>query len=441
MSRQDQGAAASPAFYRTVAALAAAGPEAIPAELTTAGHLIYNSPAALDFNSPGAQGFGVKRAGLSVPGSIMLLISPPCCGRNTAALSGPGRYGERFAYYEMDEQDIVTGRHLAKIPEAAAAFIASRKEPPSVLMLCCTCADALLGTDMERVARKVEARVGLPVRPCYMYALTRESVHPPMVQVREAIYSLLSPRPRRATSVNLLGRFTPWAASSDLYALLRACGVKTIRELGRARTYEEFSAMAEANCNLVLAGEAHAAAVQLAKKLAMPFIELQRFYGPARIHHQYQALARVLGVAIDDAALYGRARARLSALRTALGGRRVRLSVGSRLNAAPFELALVLAKCGFAVQEIFSVVQPPDLFFLRALADVSPETRVYSNLSPTMAAFPGDAPAPDLALGADAHFYYPQVSCVLWNDEVQPFGYDALLRLLSAIERALGGLS
>lgn len=177
----DTRAGAEPAaFSRTAAELAAAGLAGIPAELTTSGHLIYNSPAALDFNSPGAQGFGVKRAGLSVPGSIMLLISPPCCGRNTAALSGPGRYGERFAFYEMDERDIVTGRHLARIPEAATAFVASRREPPSAVMLCCTCADALLGTDMERVARKAEARVHLPVRPCYMYALTRESVHPPM---------------------------------------------------------------------------------------------------------------------------------------------------------------------------------------------------------------------------------------------------------------------
>ena len=52
------------------------GPEAIPQEYVTASHLVYNSPAALAFNSPGAEGFGVKRAGLAVPGSIMLIVSP-----------------------------------------------------------------------------------------------------------------------------------------------------------------------------------------------------------------------------------------------------------------------------------------------------------------------------------------------------------------------------
>ena len=43
--------------------------------------------------------------------------------------------------------------------------------------------DALLGTDMERVCHKAEEYAGVPVRPCYMYALTREGRKPPMVHV------------------------------------------------------------------------------------------------------------------------------------------------------------------------------------------------------------------------------------------------------------------
>ena len=71
----------------TVQDLVERGRDDIPAELITSTHLIYNSPAALAFNSPGAQGFGVKRAGLSIPGSVMLLVGPGCCGRNTTILS------------------------------------------------------------------------------------------------------------------------------------------------------------------------------------------------------------------------------------------------------------------------------------------------------------------------------------------------------------------
>lgn len=81
----------------TVRELARRGRGDIPSDLVSSAHLIYNSPAALAFNSPGAQGFGVKRAGLAIPGSVMLLVGPGCCGRNTTILSEMGGYSDRFS--------------------------------------------------------------------------------------------------------------------------------------------------------------------------------------------------------------------------------------------------------------------------------------------------------------------------------------------------------
>ena len=81
-------------YYISAAELAKRGKGQIPDELLSSKHLIYSSPATLSFNSPGAQGFGVKRAGLAIPGSVMLLVAPGCCGRNTTMLSKIGGYSE-----------------------------------------------------------------------------------------------------------------------------------------------------------------------------------------------------------------------------------------------------------------------------------------------------------------------------------------------------------
>ena len=86
-------------YYITAKELAERGKEKIPDEWQSAKHLIYSSPATLAFNSPGAQGFGVKRAGLAIPGSVMLLVAPGCCGRNTTMLSELGGYSERFFFH------------------------------------------------------------------------------------------------------------------------------------------------------------------------------------------------------------------------------------------------------------------------------------------------------------------------------------------------------
>ena len=82
----------SRAYYCTVKELNERGKDNIPDQFKSNMHLIYSSPATLAFNSPGAEGFGVKRAGLAVPDSIMLIVSPGCCGRNTSVLSSMAAY-------------------------------------------------------------------------------------------------------------------------------------------------------------------------------------------------------------------------------------------------------------------------------------------------------------------------------------------------------------
>ena len=145
---------AKEAYYCTVKELNKLGRDAIPVQLRSNTHLIYSSPATLAFNSPGAEGFGVKRAGLAVPDSIMLIVAPGCCGRNTSLISSMREYDNRFFYLMMDETDIVTGRHLKKIPKAVEEICNCCEKRPSVVMICITCVDALLGTDMERVCEK-----------------------------------------------------------------------------------------------------------------------------------------------------------------------------------------------------------------------------------------------------------------------------------------------
>lgn len=441
---QQQDSASRAAYSITVQELARRieehGAGGIPPELRTDAHLICNTPAAIDFNSPGAQGFGVKRAGLSVPGSIMLLVSPGCCGRNTAALSGSGHYGERFAYLALDEADIVTGSHLQRIPEAVCAFVASRRERPSVVMVCLTCADALLGTDMERVCRKAEAAAGVPVRPCYMYALTRESQRPPMQAVRETIYGLLQPRKKWARQANLLGFFTPVARDSELFSLLGQAGIRKAAELARCQTYEEFASLAAANFNLVLSDEAMGAALALEKRLGIPAIRLRRLYETAKITKQYQALAHILGIAPED---FTAAEVREQAEQAADAfcqqyGRETVLALGSRLNANPFELALALVRRGLAVRKILAVPSAADAFYLRELARCSPATRILSLLEPTMLCYREDR-AVTLALGADACLCHPHAKHVMWNDEEQPFGYQAVRALFERMAAAMSG--
>ena len=422
-------------YHITSAALAERGPKDIPAELVGNKHLIYSSPATLAFNSPGAQGFGVKRAGLAVPDSVMLLVAPRCCGRNTSALAAPGNLGERFFYLLLDDTDIVTGRHLVRIPEAVKEVCDSLPVPPSAVMICITCVDALLGTDMERVCRRCTEKAGVPVEPCYMYALTREGRLPPMVQVRKSVYSLLKPLPKRPDAVNILGFFTAIDPACELRVLLEKAGVAKIRELASCRNFQEYLEMAEANFNIVLNQEARYAAADLEKRLGIPSVELIRLYQIDKVQKQYQLFAAAIGAEFDDSVYFNEADKCVKEFFHRHGA--LRISVGEWLNGDPFELALALLRYGFEVPEIFGTVGEGNFVWVKHIARLSPETRISSNLSPTMLLYKDNEVECDLCIGKDARYYHPGVPGIDWNGEVQPFGYAGIKALFEELESAL----
>ena len=358
---------AKEAYYCTVKELNKLGRDAIPAQLRSNTHLIYSSPATLAFNSPGAEGFGVKRAGLAVPDSIMLIVAPGCCGRNTSLISSMREYDNRFFYLMMDETDIVTGRHLKKIPKAVEEICNCCEKRPSVVMICITCVDALLGTDMERVCRKAEERAGLPVRPCYMYALTREGRKPPMVHVRQSLYSLLEPKKKKGNVVNLLGFFSPLIDECELYDLLHSAGVKTIHEISRCKDYEEYQTMSEANFNLVLHPEARFAAEDFHNRLQIPFIELRRLYQTDKIASQYQAFGKVLGVTFSDEVYREKAEETVAKFKEKRP--EASFAIGECMNGDPFEMALAMIKYGFKVPEIYGTLTAENLKKIAEVAE------------------------------------------------------------------------
>ena len=421
------------AYFITAKELSLLSPDTLPTELASAKHMIYSSPATLDFNSPGAKGFGVKRAGLAIPGSVMLLIAPGCCGRNTQLLNELG-YSERFFYLMLDDTDIVTGRYVSKIPKACAELLEELDYTPSVIMLCVTCVDALLGTDMERVCRACEDKTGVKAAPAYMYALTREKRLPPMGLVRKSVYSLLEPQKRHPDECNILGYFSALDDGCEIYPLLKKAGIKKVREIGRCETFEDYQEMSRANFSLVLNSEARAAAQDMQTRLGIPFVELTRMFRTDKIHNQYKLLSQAIGAELDDSEYLAAAEKCIADFRAKYGA--LTFAIGESINGDSFELALALTQYGFKVAEIYGTVGERNFVFVKKLAELSPDTRIYSNLSPTMMNY---VPSPeiDAAIGADASYYHKGKAGIDFNREAQPFGYRGVIMLFEELDRAL----
>ena len=274
----------------------------------------------------------------------------------------------------------------------------------------------------------------MPVVPCYMYALTREKRLPPMASVRKSVYSLLKPRKRKSDEVNILGYFSPLQDDCELYSLLKSAGVKTIRELSRCDTFEEYEKMSQANFSLVLNAEARYAAQQMEQELNIPFIELARVFQADKISTQYRLLGQAIGAELCDKEYYEQTMALIDDFREKHKG--LCFAVGEFSNCDPIEMALALIRYGFKVAEIFGTVGERNFGFVKKIAQLSPETKIYSNLSPTMLFYEPDERV-NVYIGKDCAYYHPDIAGADFNDEIQPFGYAGVKKLFCDLEKAL----
>ena len=201
----------------------------------------------------------------------------------------------------------------------------------------------------------------------------------------------------------------------EIYDLLHSAGVKTIHEISRCKDYMEYQTMSEANFNLVLHHEARFAAEDFHNRLQIPFIELRRLYQIDKIENQYHALGNALGVAFYDEKYKKQAEDALEKFRQKCPD--ASFAIGECLNADPFELSLALIRYGFSVPEIYGTITVENFTYIRSLAKISPETKVFSNMEPTMIYYDPAKSDVNLAIGKDACYYHPDCPYVMWNGE------------------------
>lgn len=388
----------------------------------------------LHFNGPGAAGFGVKRTAMLLPESAMLLIAPGCCGRHGTITAGKSGFEDRMFYLRMDERDIVTGSYIGRISEAARLTV--EKANPRALLLCMTCVDALLGTHLESIGKKLERELSVPVVSCFMDPITRESRRAPMVSVQQAIMRCLRQRDTRGDTVSVLGGFVPVDEGSEFRTLLNNAGIRHMREISACESFDEYLKMAEARLNIVIHPQAEASAKDIRKGTGIPYIMWDQDYSPARTARSYETLGSALGVRFDTAAYQKAAGNALAAFAARHPG--ISFAIGEAITGNPFELAETLLDAGIGVSCVFRViVTPADKAVISRLNERHPGIPVFSGVHPSMAGADFSHVRADAAIGLDAGYFLPQAVSICWNMERQPLGFEQLTALLDEIERSL----
>lgn len=388
----------------------------------------------LHFNGPGAAGFGVKRTAMLLPESVMLLVAPSCCGRHGTVTGSKDGFDDRMFYLKITERDLVTGKYLSRIPEAAE-LVARRN--PKVIFLSMTCVDAILGTDLARIAAEVEERTGIRTVGSFMDPIAREGRRAPMVSVQAAIYGALEQADRDEKAVNIVGNFVPVNERSEIYGILKDKGYDTIRQISSCSTYEEYMKMAEADLNVVINPQAVAAAEMMKKELGIPYVHMKNAYGPDRIEEELLKL----GVSLYEEKEH--LKKSLLAFKEAHGS--LSVGIGEAVNGSNMELALTFLEAGLDVRYVFkNILTDYDIEMMEKISNINPDVRIYSGVHPSMnggGKYPAndrpDILHADITIGLDAGYLDQKSIAVCWSMENQDFGYSGMEALLDEMEEKI----
>ena len=386
----------------------------------------------LHFNGPGASGFGVKRTAMLLPESVMLLVAPPCCGRHGTVTGRKTGFEQRMFYLQLAERDLVTGAYLKRIPEAAKRIMATCS--PKAILLCMTCVDAMLGTDLKRISKEIQAAAGVPVVACYMDPISREGKQAPMVSVQRSIMDALEAGERDNKRVNFLGNFVPLQPDSEIFAALRAQGIDQFGQISACETFEEYQKMAGARLNIVINPQAHASAVDLEQRLQIPYVDFFDAYGPHRVAEQYEKLGAALGCTF---ALEKEKAESEKALRDfAQRHKGMKIAIGEAITGNPLELAETLLEAGLEVSFVLrNIVTPADFQIIQRLNQKWPDLRIYSGVHPSMKN--AELPEAHVAIGLDAGYFLKDAVSVNYSMERHCLGYRKLPDLLQLVEERL----
>lgn len=389
----------------------------------------------LKYDAPGVDGLGLVSVSLLVPESAVLFVAPPGCARHVAMRAYERGNHERLFLLRVSESELVAGTHLDKIPDAIEQILKEHGSWLKALSICSSCVDTVLASDYETLAKKMEARFGIRMRASYMDPIMFDHQKSPDNRIQSSVYSFIESDGQKDGGVNVIGGFRLPPEDCELHQILKDCGIGPIRHICQSKTLEEMDELSRSQLNIVMNPPAKHAAGEMKKKLGIPTLMMPVRYDPDRISEGYRSLEKALNITIDDSAYKARAEEMLRQGAVALKDKHI--AIGKSIRGNIFELARTLSSYGYHIDVLIkNKITPNDVDNIRWLADNMPHIQVYAGDHPTQIYMRDHHEPLDIAIGADAAYFYPEAKAIHYPAGKEIFGYQGIISLVQELMQA-----
>lgn len=371
---------------------------------------------------------------LMIPESAVLFISPPACGRHVTVY--PNQRTGRVFTCMLEEKDLVVGTQTELLDEAIQNILERMNPKPKYISVCGSCVDKLLGTDYEAECKYLSKKYNMPINMTWMDPVIGHGAHP-AARLYPAIFGSIEPskdKPRKKI-INVFGRLTPYAETSELYKVLGEHGYE-VRHLLQCETLEDFYEMGQASANIIGHPAAMPAAEFMMEVHGVPFVIGFATLDPDIVSGMYRQLEQILGITINDSKYFEESKALLAKAKEVVGNKTIAVGETNVSNWNAFHNAMNLVKYGFNAKYVISMnLIPMQVNEINWLAANKPDLEVINSANPGM--FPViQNPLPvDFAIGTWEDWYYhrPETKQIDFLDNPQLCDYDSIVRLMNAL--------
>ncbi len=389
----------------------------------------------LEYAAPARGTWNIAHTGMLIPEAHEIFVCAAGCLRGVVLTAAEMGAEDRFSTIEIRENNVTDGDMEELILDGVDDILRKLPRRPPAVLLYTSCIHHFMSCDLDRVYRELRQRhPDTAFTDCYMNPIMRKSGRTPEQLMRTRLYSLLQPRPLSADAVDILGNDLPTDETSDLYRVLRRAG-KTVRDITRLHTWDEYQQMAEASLYITTLPAARVGGDDLSARLGGRHLYLPMCWGTEEIEAHLHTLEASVGLPAGD---YTEQKAQacdaLHAAAAEIGDTPV--SIDYTAHPRPLGLARLLTEAGFAVREVFldsvSAEEKANFDWLQAYV---PALMLYPTVSPGMRVRPRDA-AGTLAIGQKAAYFTGTAHFVNLVLGSGLYGFDGIMRLADLLREA-----
>ena len=420
-------------------------------------------PKGLVYAPPARGTWTIAHSPMLIPGCHEIYVCCPCClhGVVLSADEIPDGGNGRFSMVTLTNENILKGDLEEMMIEGVSEVLKSLPERPRLVECFTSCVQHFLNIDLKVVYRALRKRFpDTDFIDGYMIPTLARKLTPDMLGRRQLLRAASAKRAakdeilrqKKDRAVSLIVNYYPLDPDSELKELFEKADYG-VRDFASCKTYEDYLALADAECALVFVSASVPAAKDFQKQTGMEYLYLPYSYSLEELRREFCTLSERFGLEMPDTEDYEqKIAARADGVQKLFNNTPLVLDY----TASPriLQMALFLLEYGFHVRAVYTdAFSSEEEEIYNLLREKYPHLLIRSTQHYKMRLLPRDEGKKEklVAVGPKAayftgteHFVNMIENGAVLQDGDQPvqlYGYSGILHFLDLLEKAFSAKS